>query len=87
LTVQALPSIMMKIYIADHNNDIWVATHTKINKLHNGEWQSEYVWSETSPWQYPNNNYVFVFNTKIMEDSGHDIWVCSNKGVMMKGNN
>ncbi|MBN1117655.1 MAG: hypothetical protein JXA77_10650 [Bacteroidales bacterium] len=74
-----------KNIIADHNDDIWVATHTKINKLHKGKWESEYVWSKTNPWKDPNSDLILY--SKMMEDSKNNIWVCTDKGVMIKDNN
>jgi ligand-binding sensor domain-containing protein len=71
--------------IADHNNDIWVATNTKINKLHNGKWESEYVFSESG--FFDPNTIEYIIYAKIMEDSKNNIWVCTDKGVMMKENN
>lgn len=70
--------------LTDHNDDIWEATVTEIKKLHSGIWQSEYAWSETNPWQDPNSDYID--NAKMMEDSRHYIWVCTDKGIMRKEN-
>ena len=70
------------VFVADHTDDIWVANHNKINKLHNGTWETEYVWSENNPWQDPGADYVNYII--MMEDSRHYIWVCTDKGIMRK---
>lgn len=71
--------------IADHNNDIWIVTINSVIKLHNEKWETEYIYTEHS-FGDPNVDQ-FVTYSRIMEDSKNSIWICTDKGVIMKENN
>lgn len=71
--------------IADHNDDIWVTTWTRLIRLNDEKWETEYVFTDCDP--INERCYELVMYSKIMEDSKNNIWVCTDKGVIMKANN
>jgi ligand-binding sensor domain-containing protein len=70
--------------IADHNNDIWIVTVSRVVRLHNEKWVDEYVYFDAS-YGEPHDE-PFVEYSGIMEDSMNNIWVFTDRGVMMKEN-
>lgn len=70
----------------DHNENPWIATQTKLMCLKNRKWVIEYVYTDSEYFVDPFTDQ-YIRYSKIMEDSKHNIWACTNKGIIRKSNN
>jgi len=70
----------------DHNDNPWIATQTKLMCLKNSRWSIEYVYTDSEYFVDPYTDQYIKYS-KIMEDSRHNIWACTNKGIIRKSNN